>query len=151
MKIVDTSKMRTYSMDLRQRVIAACDSKTESRAQTAKRFNVSASWVKKLLRFRRTRGSFAAKPHGGGRAAKFSGEALLRLQRLVEEKPDASLQELLDASGIQASIMAVARALERLDYRFKKSPYGRRNKSAPLLKRDARSGAQKQQASAQAV
>jgi transposase len=143
--------MKTYSMDLRQRVIAACDSKTESRAQTAQRFNVSASWVKKLLRLRRTLGSFAARPHGGGREAKFMGESLLRLQKLVEEKADASLHELLDASGVKASIMAVARALERLDYRFKKSPYGRRSKSAPMSKRGVKSGAKKRSSSAQAV
>lgn len=124
--------MRTYSMDLRQRVIDVCDSKTESRAQTAKRFKVSASWVKKLLRLRRTTGSFAAKSHGGGREAKFSGESLQELQKLVEQKPDASLQELLDASGAKASIMAVWRALERLGYRFKKSLYGQRNKTAPM-------------------
>jgi transposase len=139
--------MRTYSMDLRQRVIEACDSKTESRAQTAKRFKVSASWVKKLLRMRCATGSFAAKPHGGGREAKFIGESLQGLQKLVEQKPDASLQELLDASGVKASIMAVARALERLDYRFKKSPYGRRNKTVPMSGRDVRRGAKKQSSS----
>ena len=36
--------------------------------------------------------------------------------------------------GLRLSIMAVARALERLDYRFKKSPYGQRNKNAPDVK-----------------
>jgi transposase len=142
--------MKTYSMDLRHRVITVCDSKTESRAQTAKRFNVSPSWVKKLLRLRRTTGTFAARPRGGGREAKFSGESLQRLQKLVEEKPDSSLHELLDASGVKASIMAVARALERLDYRFKKSPYGQRNKNAPMSKCGVKSGAKKHSASAQA-
>lgn len=136
--------MQTYSMDLRQRVIDACGSKTESRAQTAKRFKVSASWVKKLLRQWRATGSFAAKPHGGGRVAKFSGELLQELQKCVEQKPDATLQELLDASGVMASIMAIWRALERLDYRFKKSLYGHRNKTAPMLKNGVRRGARKQ-------
>lgn len=96
-------------MDLRQRVIDACDSKTESRAQTAKRFNVSVSWVKKLLRFRRAQGSFAPKPHGGGRQAKFAGETLQQLQQLVQKQPDATLRELLEESGLEASIMAVSR------------------------------------------
>jgi transposase len=135
--------MRTYSMDLRQRVVAVCDSKTESRAQTAQRFNVSPSWVKKLLRLRRQCGSFAAKPHGGGRQAKFAGESLQRLQQLVEKQPDATLHELLDASGVEASIMAVSRALDRLDYRFKKSRSGRRNKTGPMSKNSAKPGGKK--------
>ena len=134
-------------MDLRQRVIDACDSKTESRAQTAKRFKVSASWVKKLLRLRRTCGSFAPKPHGGGRQAKFAGEALQRLQQLVKNEPDATLHELLEESGVEASIMAVSRALERLDYRFKKSLSGRRSKIVPAPKSGAKPGRKKRQAS----
>ena len=134
-------------MDLRQRVIDSCDSKTESRAQTAKRFKVSTSWVKKLLRLRKTCGSFAPKPHGGGRQAKFAGETLQRLQQLVEKKPDATLHELLDESGVKASIMAVSRALDRLDYRFKKSPSARRNRTVPMSKSGAKHGAKKRRGS----
>ena len=139
--------MRTYSMDLRQRVIDSCDSKTESRAQTAKRFKVSTSWVKKLLRLRKTCGSFAPKPHGGGRQAKFAGESLQKLQHLVEQKPDATLHELLDESGVKASIMAVSRALDRLDYRFKKNLFERRNRTAPMSKSVAKLGKKKRRAS----
>ena len=135
--------MRTYSMDLRQRVIDACDSKTESRAQTAKRFDVSASWVKKLLRLRKACGSFAPRPHGGGRRAKFAGESLQQLQQLVEKEPDATLHELLDESGVKASIMAVSRALDRLDYRFKKSLSGRRSKTVPMSRSGAKHGKRK--------
>jgi transposase len=137
--------MRTYSMDLRQRVIDACDSKTESRAQTAKRFNVSASWVKKLLRLRRKFGSFAPKPHGGGRQAKFVGETLQHLQQLVKKEPDATLHELLDESGVEASIMAVSRALDRLDYRYKKSPSGHRSRIAPMSKSGVKPGGKRHQ------
>ena len=134
-------------MDLRQRVIDACDSKTESRAQTAKRFDVSASWVKKLLRLRRKFGSFAPKPHGGGRQAKFAGETLQHLQQLVEKEPDATLHELLDESGVDASIMAVSRALDRLDFRYKKSPSGHRNKIVPTSESGVKPGRKKRQRS----
>jgi len=135
--------MKTYSMDLRQRVIDACDSKVETRAQTAKRFKVSISWIQKLLLLRRANGSIAAKPHGGGRQAKFQGEALLKLQKLIEERSDATLQELLDQMGTDASIMAVARALERLGYRHKKSRYGLRSKIAPMSNCCVKHGAKK--------
>lgn len=113
--------METYSMDLRERVIRAYDQKVGTQEQVAKLFGVSARWIKKLLRRRRETGSIAPQPHGGGWTPKFSGEKLERLKALVEQNPDATLQELLEQSGVDGSIMAVHRALERLGCRRKKS------------------------------
>jgi len=121
--------MKTYSMDLRERVVAACDTRSGTLDAVAERFGVSVSWVKKLLRLRRTRGSFAPLPHGGGRQAKFSGQRLQQLKQAVEETPDATLQELLDRSQVKASVMAVHRALQRLGCRLKKSLCGRRSRT----------------------
>lgn len=123
--------MKTYSMDLRERIVAACDTRTGTLDEVAERFEVSVSWVKKLLRFRRSRGSFAPMPHGGGRRAKFSGERLEQLKQEVEKTPDATLQELLERSHVQASLMSVHRALERLGCRLKKSRYGLRSRTVP--------------------
>ena len=119
-------------MDLRARVVAAYDSKTGTQDEVAKRFSVSVSWLKKLLRRRRDCGSFAPKPHGGGWEPKFQGERLEKLKNWVQEKPDATLQELLDRSGVPASIMSVQRALQRLGSRFKKSRYAPLNKTARM-------------------
>jgi transposase len=113
--------METYSMDLRERVIRAYDQKVGTQDEIAKLFGVSVPWIKKLLRRRREAGTLAPKPHGGGWTPKFSGPKLEALRRLVEQDRDATLQELLDRSGVQASIMAVHRALERLGCRRKKS------------------------------
>ena len=113
--------METYSMDLRERVIRAYDQKVGTQEQVAKLFGVSARWIKKLLRRRRETGSIAPRPHGGGWTPKFSGQKLDRLKALVEQNPDATLQELLEQSGVDGSIMAVHRALERLGCRRKKS------------------------------
>ena len=113
--------METYSMDLRERVIRAYDQKVGTQEQVAKLFGVSVPWIKKLLRRRRKTGSIAPKSHGGGWTPKFSGRKLERLKALVEQDPGATLQELLDCSGVDASIMAVHRALERLGCRRKKS------------------------------
>ena len=113
--------MKTYSMDLRERVVQAYDAQKDTQAEVAKLFRVSISWLQKLLRFRRATGSLAAKPHGGGRTPKFSGTSLEALRKDVEAHPDASLEELLSRSKIDGSIMAVHRALERLDCRRKKT------------------------------
>ena len=113
--------MKTYSMDLRERVIRACDQRRGTRKEIAEHFGVSTAWIRRLLQRRRETGDFSARPRGGCKPPKFRGESLRTLQTLVQEQPDATLQELLDRSGVDASIMAVHRALERLGCRRKKS------------------------------
>jgi len=113
--------METYSDDLRERVVRACDEKRGTRKEIAELFGVSTAWIRRLLQRRRETGSISAKRRGGYKPPKFCGESLRRLEALVREQPDATLQELLDRSGVDASIMAVHRALERLGCRRKKS------------------------------
>jgi len=115
--------MKAYSMDLRERVVRAWDEKRRTQQQIADLFKVSVPWIKKLLRQRRRTGSIAPLPHGGGWTPKFAGAKLQELKAMVDEDPDATLQELLDQSGVNGSIMAVHRALERLGCRRKKSRY----------------------------
>jgi transposase len=122
--------METYSMDLRERVIRAYDQKVGTQEHVADLFGVSARWIKKLLKRRRETGGISPKPHGGGWTPKFSGAKLEQLKAWVEQHPDATLQELLDHSGVDGSIMAVHRALERLKCRRKKSRSTPPSKSA---------------------
>jgi transposase len=122
--------MRAYSIDLRERVVRASDEAKGTQAEIAKLFGISVSWLKKLRQRRRETGSIAPKPHGGGWTPKFSGAKLERLKALVEQDPDATLAELLERSGVDGSIMAVHRALERLGCRRKKSRSGPPNKIA---------------------
>jgi transposase len=116
--------MRTYSMDLRERIVAACDDGMETRAEIAERFSVSESWIRRLLQRRRESGSIAPKPHGGGQAPAFDGQAAERLRRAVAAKPDATLKELARASRVACSTSAVDRALRRLGVTRKKSRFG---------------------------
>src|SRR5271154_1220215 len=60
--------MRAYSMDLRERVMAALD-EGESSLEVASRLGVHDSWVRKLRRRRDRTGTIAPAPHGGGRVA----------------------------------------------------------------------------------
>jgi transposase len=113
--------METYSMDLRERVVRAYDEELGTQQEIARLFKVSVPWIKKLLRQRRQTGSLAPRPHGGGWTPKFWGRTLEQLKARVDQSPDATLQELLEQSGVDASIMAVHRALERLGCRRKKS------------------------------
>ena len=121
--------MKTYSMDLRERVVQACDEEMGTREEIARLFGVSTAWIRRLLQRRRETGSIAAKPRGGQKPPKFQGKNLDKLKALVEAQPDATLQELLERSRVAASLMAVHRALGRLGYRRKKSRSGRASKT----------------------
>lgn len=123
--------MKTYSDDLRERVVRACDEKRGKRTEIAEFFNVSTAWIRRLLQRRRENGDFSARPRGGCKPAKFRGRKLDQLKALVDQQPDATLQELLDRSGVDASIMAVHRALEKLGCSRKKSRCMPANKNAP--------------------
>jgi len=124
--------METYSLDLRERVVRAWDEKLGTQAELATLFKVSVPWIKKLLRQRRRTGSIGPLPHAGGWTPKFSGQKLEDLKAKVEREPDATLEELLEWSRVDASIMAVQRALERLGCRRKKSRSGPPNRIGPM-------------------
>ena len=91
--------MNAYSMDLRERVVAAYDDGEGSQAELASRFRVGISWIGKLLRRRRQTGSIAPKPHSGGRVPAVAGEAADRLRVAVQADPDATLA---DAWGVMS-------------------------------------------------
>ena len=123
--------MKAYSMDLRERVVAACVARDGTREAIAARFSVSVSWIRDLLRRRRETGSIAPRPHGGGRAPAFDGPGSGRLREAVRDDDDATLQELGRASGVACVPSAVHRALARLGITRKKSRGGRPSRTDP--------------------
>ena len=64
--------MEAYSMDLRKRVLAACDA-GHGTTQVAKSFDVSPAWVRRLKQRRRELGTIAPLPHRTGPIPKLDG------------------------------------------------------------------------------
>jgi transposase len=122
--------MKAFSMDLRQRVVAASDRGEGAPQQIAQRFAVSVAWVYRLLQRRRQTGSIAPKPHGGGQKSAFDADAAQRLRQAVADRPDATLVELRQATGVACGLAAVHRALERLRLPRKKSRIGPPSRTA---------------------
>lgn len=110
--------MKAYSMDLRERVMADVDAGMGTKA-AAEKYRVSPDWVRKLKRFRRQTGSFAARPQRVSHATKLDHQ-LPHLEQLVQERPDATLKELRAALGMSVGLATVWRALKRLRLTFKK-------------------------------
>jgi putative transposase len=116
--------MDAYSLDLRERVVAAWDQGTRPQSEIAEDFGVSLSFVSKLLRRRRQTGDAAAKPHAGGFASAVDTRAQAALRALVAQRPDATLAELGDGlaerCGVRRSVPVICRALQRLGLTRKK-------------------------------
>ena len=114
--------MAAYSMDLRERVVAACDEGIDTRAEVAERFSVSESWIRRLLQRRRETGSIAPSRTAAGSAPAFDGAAAERLRQAVRADPDATLEGVgRAAGGVACSTSAVDRALRRLGITRKKT------------------------------
>ena len=58
--------MRAYSLDLRQKVVAAVERGDSTIEGVAASFGVGQTFVKKMLRQHRETGDLRPRPHGGG-------------------------------------------------------------------------------------
>jgi transposase len=112
--------MVPYSIDLRERVLRAVDAGEGTQEQIAERFRVSARWIRKLLARRAATGSIVPEPNRGGRKALIQGEAAESLRAAVRDAPDATLEELREATGFTGCLMTVWRAIGRLKITRKK-------------------------------
>ncbi|MCZ6744562.1 MAG: IS630 family transposase [Alphaproteobacteria bacterium] len=93
---------RPYSEDLRERIVRVVESGS-SRNATAKRFDVSISFVVKLMQRWRQRGTIKADKYGGWKKSKLAPHAD-RIRALVKQNCDITIDELrvlLSAEGIE--------------------------------------------------
>ncbi len=128
--------MIAYSMDLRQRVIDACDAGGKTK-EVATTFGVSPAWVRRLKQHRRERGDILPRHGGGSRGRKFDRD---QLAQLVRQQPDATLVELRGRLGVAVTPWAICKALKELKLSYKKRRYTRPNRIGRMLPRDGPTG-----------
>jgi transposase len=123
----------SYSIDLRERVLAACEAGEGSQGEIARRFRIGERTVSAWLRAARE-GRRGPKPHGGGRPP--VGGRAATLAELVAERNDASLaayaEQLAARTGVRRSLAAVCRALTALGLVRKKSRFMRPSRIARM-------------------
>jgi transposase len=112
---------------IRKRAIKAYLSRKGTQAQIAGLYGVNIRTFQDWLERYRKTGSAAPLPRGH-RKAVFDRDSLSALDELVQRHPDATLEQFRDLCGVSCSIMAVQRALNRLEYRYKKNASCRRTK-----------------------
>jgi len=126
---------RPYSVDLRERVVRAVEGGASRRAAAAK-FEVSVSFVVKLMQRWRQRGTVQADRIGGWKRSTLAAHAG-RVRALVAAEPDLTITELrsrLAAEGIAASRSGIGRflAAARLTRKKRRStPPSRTGRTSP--------------------
>ena len=122
--------MRAYSLDLRQKVVAAVERGDSTIEEVASTFGVGQTFVKKMLRQHRETGDLRPRPHGGGQTARLSDKHLKLLRREVERNPDKTAAALRDHLEVQAAVCVsrptITRALSKLGLSRKKNNGGER-------------------------
>lgn len=112
--------MRTLSLDLRERILAAYDHKEGTRDEIAHRYRVSLGMVKKLLQQRRRTGDIAARHRYSGRKARILSSHHQQMRALLGRKPDLTLKELRAAVALDCTLPAIHYALQKMGLTYKK-------------------------------
>ena len=126
--------MKTYPIELRERVLQVVDQKQITREEIAKMFDVSTFWIRKLLRQRKLTGSIEPLPLTQGRKPAFVGDMLNELDELVKCQCDITLAEIKKhfAGRVNCSLQAIANNLKRLGWGYKKNRYMRLSKTEKM-------------------
>jgi transposase len=123
---------KPYSLDLRERVVAAVETGRLSRRQAAERFGVSASSAIKWMQRLRETGSVAAGKMGGHKPKAISGEHRLWLLRRIKDG-DFTLRGLVNElaeRGLKVDYRSVWEFVHAEKLSFKKKRGGWRARSS---------------------
>jgi transposase len=130
---------RAYAQDLRERVMTAVDSGAGAYA-VASIFQVSVSYIYKVLGRRRRTGETGARPWAGGPKPKLAAHDEALCARVMSA-PDATLAELqawlLAEHNVRVSIGCLWKRLRQLGLTLKKSHCAPPSKTARMLLRPA--------------
>jgi transposase len=120
----------TYSMEFRIAVANAYD-ECGSSIEVAEQFGCSESWVRRLIQRRNATGSLEPLPARWPDNRKLADDDLERLRRLIHEKPDMTLRELVEAMDNKVSSPTIWRATQALDLTLKKKRLTPANRIGP--------------------
>lgn len=141
--IQETAMGKPYSQDLRERVLGAIDDGGDA-YEIAPLFNVSVSYIYKILARRRTTGEITARSQRHGPLPKLASYSDL-LRARVAAAPDATLDELrlwlLSEHKIKVGNTCVWKQLSRLGLTLKKSRSALPSRIGRMSRKHGTSGA----------
>ena len=123
--------MRTISLDLRERILAAYDNNEGTRVEMAARFRVSLGLVKKLLQQRRRTRDIAPRHRFSGRKPMIVATHRSQIRALLARKNDLTLKEMRAAAGLKCSLQAINVVLGKMGLTYKKRHSAPASRTAP--------------------
>ena len=121
---------RAYSLDLRERVVAAIEEGLSTH-QAVARFSTAGSWA----RLKRLQGDVRPGRQGKPKGSVLDAHADFILS-VLEDKPDTTLDELVDRLAAERAVRIVRTAvwkfLDRRDLTHKKRQHTRASRNAPM-------------------
>ncbi|HEX2749252.1 MAG TPA: hypothetical protein VHM91_14690 [Verrucomicrobiales bacterium] len=124
-------------MDLRTRILKACDRGEQTQEQIARRFCVSHGLVKKLLSQRRRTGSIEPRYRFCGRKPVILPAHRKALRALVGAEPDLTLEELRTRLGLPCTVQAIHYVLAGMGMTYKKRHSEPASKAGPTSSKRA--------------
>lgn len=118
--------MKAYSIEFREKIVKAYEQGNTSVRKVASRFDVSKSFVQKLLVMKKTQGHLKPRQQGGRMKGELDGYKT-QLVTMVEKYPDATLSEYCEYWGEAykhwVSTTTMCRALQKQELTQKKRRY----------------------------
>lgn len=127
-------------MDLRERILEVCDQGNSTREQVARRFAVSVGMVKKLLARQKQGIEVGARYDRCGRKPVIEDRHREALRRIVNEKPDLTLEQMRQALGLKCTLPAIHYVLKDLGLTYKKRRSMPASKAARMSVKGERNG-----------
>jgi transposase len=130
--------MQAIPTEMRRRILDDCDSgMTEKIA--AQKWKVGRSTIAKIKKQRRDTGTIEPLKGTPGRKVKLRAHRGA-LQHIVDQTPDATLEEIREQLPVAVSIQTVHVELRKLKLVYKKNNSTPPRKSGPTSRKNARSG-----------
>jgi transposase len=116
---------RAYSVDLRERVVAAYELGEGTDEEVAALFQIGEATVHRWKRLKRETGSLATRPHGGGVPLRIKPEKHDLVRSMFAKEPDLTIPEAVAEfhrqAGLKVSPATMGRTIRALGLTRKKS------------------------------
>jgi transposase len=116
-------RMKAYSLDLREKIVAAVLDRRMSKAQAARTFGVGATSVKRYVKLAEE-GKSLRPGKAPGKKSKLDGNGIALLEEDLRARPAATYEKranlLYDLLGVRVSKATICRTVKRLGYTRKK-------------------------------
>ncbi len=135
---------KTYSNDLRRKLLEAYDRGEGSLRELAERFGVSSPYAWNISAQRKRTGQVERVEQRHGPASKITPTVQQQLRRWVRQQPDLTLaemqQRLWESARLAVSVARLWQVLRRMNLRLKKSHSTPRNRTVRRISSGARRG-----------